>query len=704
MAVWEEPQENIRKDDPYHAWSYRVSQAVEDDTPTTAIVPVLVEVLEPSDGDTLMGNFTKLDEHIKSQPDVKISELEVGAIFKIRPNEPEELPLYQRLVMVYAAEEALFRVEEPVLADTQHYKRWFVGRAIPDAFTDLPYERAGEAGITPSEKSLLAVVDDSFAFLNDAFVATNEDAEPPKFSRFARLLFQDGERFDGDQVYTGAELMRPDINDLLKRRGKVATEEDEDDHTKKGDTLTEEKLYQRPVPRLPAGQSYLPLNFATEAHQPLAFPISHGTHVASTALTSFDTANDLNDTPRGLDLYGITIPNKVTQDTSGQSLGTYILVALKQAMVWADLDYKEDLPLVINFSYGYVAGPKDGSSQINRLIAELLQSRNDAGGPTALVTPMGNDALSQAVMSESLAPQQKVEVSWVIAPDDKTANFLELYASAPGLKVTLIPPSGLIQPVTLTLDGSETNKSQDLHDADSGYVLASVGEWSLQVGSKWSNFGFLAVGPTENPSARQAVVPSGEWTVRIENQSLESQIDIYGVIQRDNASGSFPALGRQSYFDHPEIGPKNGTLAEIGAEHFGGPVKFEETGSVFAYINSPYVYVVGAGRGSSDDPNGTPTEPSAYSSHGPRLNGKVGPSFTALSDRSEFFSGIYGPGTYSGSFFALSGSSVAAPQIAGYLAANPENIGLPATDWLDVVVGGPEPTKPATSQMGLVLN
>ena len=88
-----------------------------------------------------------------------------------------------------------------------------------------------------------------------------------------------------------------------------------------------------------------------------------------------------------LSLFGVSLPTEVSHDTSGSSLGSYFIAALRQVMLWAD-DFVTDeavfTPLVINFSYGFTAGPKDGSDPLNLVIQRMIDGRNAAGRTTAM--------------------------------------------------------------------------------------------------------------------------------------------------------------------------------------------------------------------------------------------------------------------------------------------------------------------------------
>ena len=139
-------------------------------------------------------------------------------------------------------------------------------------------------------------------------------------------------------------------------------------------------------------------------------------------------------------------------------LASYVLQAVRTIMLWTDEIGEKygqtDLPLVINFSYGYSAGPKDGSLFIEREIDRLFQERD---APTVVVLPAGNNYLSRTTAKFKLGKGGKLkskeyeekakEIGWIIPPDDQADNFVEIWVEddteddAP-ISLELTGPSG----------------------------------------------------------------------------------------------------------------------------------------------------------------------------------------------------------------------------------------------------------------------
>ena len=686
MVNWTEHQK-IRSDDPYHCWAYDRQSSL--GTRKNGLCPLLIEIKDnnktPSEYAELLGEFRA---HFMPEQDPLFwmsaydqRHLDYS-IERLSAESAETIPDYARLYLVYATEDDLFPDQRrPESApDNIEFDVLFIGQAV--AFdVEANNLRAGDSlNLGDGPKVSLAVIDDSFAFLNEEFI--NPDFQPGlemNLSRFNEIWFQSRERIVDGQVQVGAFL---DSADLTQHYG-TARED--------GEMAAYQKLHEVGGEAGGNQDIFQPTGFSDETHQPLAFSVSHGTHVTSTALRSFDAAQKPEESE--LSLFGVAIPTEVTQDSSGSLIGSYLLAALRQCMLWNDGFFdleqeEEEIPLVINFSYGFTAGAKDGTDRLAKAVARLLQARNDLGRKTHLVVPMGNAFFDQGLAAFSLEPNGRIELGWEIAPDDYTPSFLEVFAKPstnaaeqreadPVFRLDVVPPSTAIPPHHFEFDTARNSHHLSQDDA----ILASWNWWDSDETSEWSTRGVLAVAPTASYEHPGAVAPSGRWRVAVTNTSdVEQTFRL--VVQRDDAPGTYPFFGRQSYLDHPlAIRTPTETHSETYANwdllDEASPVTHFSTASVMASIESDYVIVVGARMGTVEDidHSGWTNQdvdlslPSTYTAAGPRLSGKLGPDFAALADRNPHFGGIFAAGTLSGTEVALSGTSVAAPQIAGQMAA-----------------------------------
>lgn len=687
MLAWIETSK-VRDDDPYHCWAYH-RRLKPRPAPDKELCPVVVEVKEtcgPDKQATVSTLLTQLklfqdlvvspvDEPARDVSDVdgtrpkisvddwlhlgtSITELE--KVVEGDPHRPVGPELdYARIFLVYTAERYLF-------PEASRQINWpplhilYIGRAIRNLLAGDFVKRASTTGQKPPD-ACLVIVDDSLAFLNEEFVRDGR-------TLFREIWFQDRERFvAGKPLYNGARINGDYIDRLRSDPGK-----------------TEAEKYMEPVETHEDHSVFYPIDPTSEAPQPLAHAISHGTHVASTALRTFE-ANSFN---RSLELFGVTLPTDVTQDTSGASIGSYILAALRQAMLWGDLHYTggaaADIPLIINFSYGFNAGPKDGTSPLNRVIARMIESRNLRDRETWMTVPMGNAYDERGVASMKLARGQQISLDWVIPDDDMTSSFLEVFARPVGTStadftIAIDPPGEQGRnraPPPVFGSKSGTANIHLLQDGRDNQPVAGWSLWSSEVGSAWTHRGFVAIAPTKAPPSHTAA-DAGRYRLTFTNMS-PGEIEIWAFVQRDDTPGTYPANGRQSWLDHAKAWafgdgkdrqPPSGGYDQLDPE---GPITHERTANVLASIDSDYVLAIGAGMGDCLPPDGSrpaPAGPSPYASLGPRLPHRPGPDAVHLADRSYEARGIYAAGTYSGTEVRLSGSSVAAPQAAGRLAA-----------------------------------
>ena len=96
-------------------------------------------------------------------------------------------------------------------------------------------------------------------------------------------------------------------------------------------------------------------------------------------------------------IIAVQLPVSVTEDTSGSKLTAYAAAAIHYIVDRADrlAGNGPRLPIVINFSYGMLAGPHDGTLHIERIIASFIATA-DGLRP---VLPTGNANVSHSQFS-----------------------------------------------------------------------------------------------------------------------------------------------------------------------------------------------------------------------------------------------------------------------------------------------------------------
>ncbi|MEM6618628.1 MAG: hypothetical protein AAF631_04925, partial [Pseudomonadota bacterium] len=348
-------------------------------------------------------------------------------------------------------------------------------------------------------------------------------------------------------------------------------------------------------------------------------------------------------------------------DTSGSQLSGYVLRGLRwildQAAALAD---SEDTPrpIIVNVSIGVLAGAKDGTDLLSRQVAaEVLRHEAATGAPCRVVFAFGNDALTRQV-AHMTATHAAQTLTLRVQSEDYTPSFVEIRPNRPadlrlglrGLSSAPLPlgPLAAGQAVTL-LDGKGRAAAR----------VYAVGARPLDGGGETAAWYLVALAPTATFAWDKPLAPSGVWEIDLASDGGDQDVRL--EVQRDDRPMGFQPLARQSYFDDPALWdwrerPKSPYLPLAT-----GPVTQAGTHSAYVDAQMPeQIYAVGAAL--SDTGFAAP-----YSAVGaPWVAPEPGTS--AIGDSSWTLRGVLASGTLSGTAAVISGTSVAAPQIARELA------------------------------------
>ncbi len=418
--------------------------------------------------------------------------------------------------------------------------------------------------------------------------------------------------------------------------------------------------------------------------QPMAQLWSHGAHVLDLA-AGHDHADALagravDATDGHLDrvrLIGVELPAPLVMDTVGFGKDAFILSALHYIFARADAVAqmygleRRQVPLVINFSFGFTGGPHDGTERLEEAIAHLVRTRQESGAETRLVMPAGNDflgALHGELTAGSLDADRRGAVHWRIQPNDRTPNYLEMWypqalsGQKPAMPV-IRPPSGKpLRPGAARGGPAPGEHSQTIQDlALDGRIIGQV-SIDLYRGLRWRVMVILA--PTEPREADAAACEAGLWRIDADGQCLGDPAAGHVIscrIQRDNGTQHPAQGGRQSWFDHPDdraFGVDGRLLQDDGEAVF-----VRRFGSLNGLATHDQVIVVG---GVASD-TGTPASYSAAGAGNATQVTRSAPAqvtCSAPSDDSVFAVGQRAAGTRAASSSRLVGTSAAAPHVA----------------------------------------
>lgn len=563
-----------------------------------------------------------------------------------RDGDPAEVLNRTNIFKAYMPENDVFANGEVKLYDAILFR--FTAASIHKSTGPIPgFLTTLQSRARSGQTVVIGIIDDGLAFANSRF-CTRPSSSAPLETRFEALWLQDVETINpaGSDVSFGRKLQKPEINRLLA---------EEFDATRQ--VTNERAIYRHPEAGIAPDR---------EEHMTVHRAASHGCHILDLA-----AGEDPDDMCTDRPIIGVQLPTVVTAETSGRTLSHYAIEALDFILREADkLGTGHKLPVVVNFSYGFQAGAKNGTSEIEAEIDRLVEERND-DAPTVVVLPAGNaqDDGTNAVFE--LQPGDTETLEWIILPDDRTESFAEIHlrgVNSPSAEVSIAPPGGEPakklsspgkDPVVLT-DGSDKIAALYLDGPEHLDDITRM----------------RAIAAVNRTTARETVLkaaPSGRWTISVRNTG-ETPLFVHAMIQRDDTLTGYRLGGRQSVWDHHtahQRSPKTGDYTYTPAD-----TPLTGRGTISALSGGVSPIVVGAaddgailpdrhGAGAADTDERGPT-PSPYSSAG--LGGKFSRDMSARVDHGPVLTGLFASGTMSGSLALLSGTSVAAPLMTRALA------------------------------------
>lgn len=520
--------------------------------------------------------------------------------------------------------------------------------SAPEAEPTEPPTGEPEAGTV-----VVGVIDDGIAFGHERFRIANGE------TRVEYVWLQDGPGGGpGSAVDYGREHRKRDLG------GDRGIDSILGDCTTAG-FLDEDKFY-----RVTEAA-----NFARAGRKSVARRLAHGTHVMDLA-SGFDPDQNRTDRP----IVAVQLPWRTTADTSGSRFDPFVLDGVRYILDRADRIAKQrgsgPLPVVINFSYGIIAGPHDGTSPLEAAIDQIVVGRktDPAYPPMEVVIPAGNSHLSRTHSRVAFAGGGGTEeLDWRVLPDDRTSSFLEVWLPyRPGgtgpsrLEIIVTPPGGSPSPPLGEIHGG------GFAWVPGGHVLA----WMIYQLMPWPTSRgrfFICLLPTRFLDPPAPVAPAGPWKVTIRNVSSGAIDSVHAWIQRDDTPVGYPRRGRQSYFDERCYVRFDAHGVEIEEDthpaQAAKPCHVKRASLINAIATGAEVVVAGgylrqnlrAARYSAGGPI-TPTRDQ------PLDPGFKKPDAMLVSDDSKVHSGVLAAGSRSGSRVAINGTSVAAPQLARWIA------------------------------------
>ncbi|MEM7641551.1 MAG: hypothetical protein AAF366_03390 [Pseudomonadota bacterium] len=536
----------------------------------------------------------------------------------------------------------------------------------------------------PWDTAILAVVDTDLALGHPRFRMRGDGGRPD--TRFLAAWLQGG-LHRGDAAPFGRDLFRDEIRTTL-RAGHL----DEAGFNAQMDPA---------APGVPG---------LSDGARSLRARAGHGTHVLDIAAGAdpVPASTEAAEEQRKRRLVAVALPDRASVGMAGTFLEYYVAFALKRIRhfveaLWQEL-YGEagGFPVIVNLSYGQQAGPKTGTSLIEREFRKWRDAcRVNKRGALELVMPVGNDNLIRGNARWKIRAGQQLPLLWRILPDDQSSNFIEVWgdllageAADPEtpfpLEVALTPPG------ETGLDWQAGRHGQVL-DHDSGAVriysdivpiadMTSVqsqgdaAEPEFPVAGRRLRY-VLAMRPTLDHERPGDVGLAGAWRLHLRWAGDRADREVYVGVQVDQDPRPASRTSQRSYLDndwlrtHHPSGRRLDTFAYTRSEFdlagasgdltpadtFGA---VQRKGSQNALANERSVLMI-AGHRASD---GRPADFSATCYPEERLSPyakaftATGPAASFPIDRSPMRPGLLAAAPQSGGMATLRGTSFAAPQ------------------------------------------
>lgn len=406
------------------------------------------------------------------------------------------------------------------------------------------------------------------------------------------------------------------------------------------------------------------MDFQRSSHKSLGRRVAHGTHVMHAAC-----ATDAGVPPDARPIVCVQFPSRAVEDTSGGSAARHILdgliYILKRAEHIAVKRQSDSMPVVVNVSFGNIAGPHDGSSPLERAIDRVVGLRN-AIAPTAVVLPSGNSHLARCharfLLSRGRGRRKLIE--WRVQPDDATPSHLQIWLPSPTrgrplprVEVRITDPLGNQSP-WIPEDSTWVWQPGASILCAVTYLSAAATGHSATIR--------IWLAPSATVQSTRDPAPSGKWRVETRRVGPGRGFWVHAWIQRDDRPYGYPIRGRQSYFDDPRyvrFEPITGREVDTDNPHS----YVQRRWSMNAFATGREAVVIGGFRRSDlkmwkHSAGGPIVFPTGVLAH------RDGPDAVAVSEDTPAFRGQLAAGTRSGSIAAMNGTSVAAPQIAREIA------------------------------------
>jgi Subtilase family len=355
---------------------------------------------------------------------------------------------------------------------------------------------------------------------------------------------------------------------------------------------------------------------------------------------SLDGCVHANDAASKAPIVFVQFPNTEVTVPNGRWLATNALDGVHWAIRAAELINVRDAKfadrkrkVVINMSYGALAGPHDSTSMLVKALDEVCELR----GNTAITVSAGNARKSDCHATLNLDPSVAGTLH-VLIPAEKTAEtYVEIwfpgFCDDSAVELTVLNPQG-------TFVSTSVKKLATFQDALGGSIAAIIFPRHVAQGTN-GTMALLVVSATALDGGIPAA-SAGIWTLRVIDRCRPVRVDAW--VERDE----------QSYGNNPQQQARFVNVA-------GAPVAIATENTLTNTAGGKYTFAVGSYYAFEQRIAEYSAEDSKSS-----VNGVVGTY--APTDGAHMLRGVRVAGTRTGMWNRPSGTSMAAPQLARSLA------------------------------------
>ncbi|MEX1166178.1 MAG: hypothetical protein WEK74_04805 [Hydrogenophaga sp.] len=390
----------------------------------------------------------------------------------------------------------------------------------------------------------------------------------------------------------------------------------------------------------------------------LARPVNHGTHVMSLAAGAGIPCMPLDDAASRCDLVAVQLDWSNIQDTSGGAMNVGVLDGLMYILGRCAASAE----VVVNISWGTLAGPHDGSSILEAAMDQLIDLM---GGRLQITVPAGNAYQSRTHANDTLAPGASCGLHWRVQPDDRTQSFLEIWLpeGAQDLAIELTPP-GASAPMPALRQGEGGlyrggNQGKSKHP-----MCALIYPKHSALGAR-GTCALIALAPTFSVDQHTTTAPAGIWQVKLTNHGA-SPVTFDAYIERDDVALGQHTGARQSYFECADY-DTSGNLSSF-VDQAENPTPIRRSGTFNSLSTGQRTVSVGGTRRQADAwshfARYSPQIPDPDAARPQRPGVKTVPDSLQPSDDNPTLWGVWGATSLSGSLARLAGTSSSSPQQA----------------------------------------